>query len=448
MRPLLAGLLLVLACASPARADLQVALVHFGIGTGAVDSTVVVSGVGFTPKAIIFLWNGRTNATDAVGAQNIRPGIGFACGPTDRRSRSGFSQTGVGTTATGSTQRNDAPIVILAGAAGFDGWADLTALGGDGFTLTIRDQFTADYRIAALVLGGTDVTNCMTGEFMTGAATGNKDITTQGNGSGAAIDFTPDTVLFAGSGMTSTGIGISGHHVLTLGAAAGATPANTSCGIFSASTVTTPNTVRYCRTGDAVVNMNTAGTIVARGAVTAWLPSGFRVNLATASSSRIQYWMALKGPKFFVGDLLTRTDGADIVESGFGFQPSAGLVLSHGTSASSAGTPQDHAELSIGAAISPSSRLALSVLDEDKGGASNSETATAIEFDALYANISTADAIEGLMDYKTQNADGATFVMDDTDPGAAYAGFWFVGPTGGAPPSCSGRKALLGAGPC
>jgi hypothetical protein len=65
------------------------------------------------------------------------------------------------------------------------------------------------------------------------------------------------------------------------------------------------------------------------------------------------------------------------------------------------------------------------VLDED--GTTGTQSAAAREFDELYANISTADAIGELMDYKSKDSDSFTFIMDDADPAQSYAVLSAVG---------------------
>ncbi len=412
-----------------ASAALSVATGNFGIGTGAVSSTVSVTGLAFQPSALILFWNGRTSSTDAVGADNVRLGFGFICGSTNRRSFSIFIDNSNDPTDTGQGSEADQAVIVLGSAAGYDGTADFTSFNADGFTLTITDQFTASFRINYIALGGTDITNCTTGARMSGTTTGSVDVT--------GVGFEPDTVLIATNSKTSTGDGIGAGASFFVGAAAGAALSNATCGIHSTDNVASADSFRYCRSGDALFATNTIGTPVSRASVTAWLSDGYRLNYTTASSSRATYWMALAGANFLIGDLLTQTDTVtDIVESGFGFAPSAVMVLSHGTSASSAGTMQSHGELSIGAGTGAATRLAVAGLDED--GTGTTESATASEFDAIYANISTSDAIEGLMDIKSVDADGYTFIMDDADPAQSYAYYWAIGPAtaagGGQPP--------------
>jgi hypothetical protein len=79
--------------------------------------------------------------------------------------------------------------------------------------------------------------------------------------------------------------------------------------------------------------------------------------------------LAIKGGKYSVGDLLTQTDTTtDIVESGFGFQPSVVMTISAGEAATADNTWNINHRLSIGAGTSPSNRLAFGTWDESGVG--------------------------------------------------------------------------------
>lgn len=413
--------LLLLLFPTIASADLQAAVGSFSTGTGAVSSTVSVSSLSFEPKTVIFFWNGRTESTDAVGSSSIRPGVCFAVSSSSQKNVSAFAADATGTTSAGTSKRDDSCVDVLLNASTYDGRASLTSMDAAGFTLTIQDQFATSYRIGYLALGGSDITNVATGHSTTG---------TSASKSFSGIGFQPDTILMlshGGASTTTSGITSAGI-TLSFGAANGAIPVSATCAITSATGGTPSDTSRYCRTGDLYAAVDQAKTVRSRGSLDSFDEDGFTIALSTTTSSRYISWLAIKGAQFSIGDLLTQTDTVtDISETGFGFVPSAVLAVSHGTSASGAGTVQDHGEMSIGVAVSTSSRISVSIQDEDN--LATTETSSAIEFDALYANISTADAIEGLMDYKSIDSDGFTFIMDDADPAQAYAWYLAIGPT-------------------
>lgn len=186
-------------------------------------------------------------------------------------------------------------------------------------------------------------------------------------------------------------------------------------------------------------------SVTSRADFVSFLSNGFRINWAESATARRVHWVALKGGSYIVGNLLTQTDTVtDIAETGFGFQPSGALFVSHGQAESTSDTAQDHDRLSIGAFDSTSSRVAMGTLDEDNLG--DSEVTTAHEFDEVYVSISTASAIQGLMDIKSVESDGLTMIMDDADPAQAFVWYMAVGAVaaaGGWGPLLSGKRNRL-----
>jgi hypothetical protein len=418
---LLLAVLIILLSFGVANADLQVACGNFGITTQAATSTVEVNiSPSFQPSLVIFFWNGRTNATDAVGGAAIRPGIGFATSATTRRSITAAENDASNPTATANTRRNDAAIAIFS-AAGIDGLADV-AMDTDGFTATIDDAFSADYRIGYCAYGGSDLTNIAIGTFNTGTSTG--DVTVTG------VGFEADFVLLIDATISNAENGNSANVGFSLGAATRAGPTNAVTSFSLDDNVTPSDSNRYSLTGESWAGWTAPAGPHARGSVTAFDSDGFTFNVIEApTTGRPVYYLALKGPQFKIGNSLTQTNtSTDIVTSGFGFTPSGVMVLSHLTSASTADTQQAHTEFSIGAATSDSNQLAMAILSEDNVAAS--ETATAIEFDNVLANISTSDAIEGSMTVKNGGwgSDGIIYIMSDADPSQSFFWYWAIGP--------------------
>jgi len=152
--------------------------------------------------------------------------------------------------------------------------------------------------------------------------------------------------------------------------------------------------------------------------------------------------MSIKGAIFAIGELQTRTDGANIVVNGLDFKPSAVMFFSHnGTEDDPATGGRDSAILSIGAATGPSERSASYRSDVDNLG--TSRLATAVEFDAVYINTdeAAAPAITGLMDLVSMESDGFITVMDDPDPTAAFVMYWAFGLEAAGGPH---RRMLMG----
>lgn len=413
----------------------------FNIGTGAATTTVAVTGVGFQPTAIVFWWNGDTSSTDTVGGGDHRRGMGFVTSTSDRRSVTTVSEDAQASADTSVGQQIDECIYIFTLTGSTDGLADLSSMDADGFTLVIDNQFSADYRIHYMALGGADLTNAATGIFTRATSTGNQSIT--------GVGYQPDCLLLMSASIWSDSDSAAVDSRISIGFAVSSSQRGTYIG-GSNNGATTMQTVSYCYSGECIAIPNTTLTgIDARADFVSMDADGFTIDWLEApfGLERIHY-LALKGGDYFVGNLLTRTDGNDITESSFGFAPSGALFLSHCKTESTQDTFQDHDEWSMGACSAIDERASAGVLDED--GTANSEVAKGVEHDAVYMNIATDDTLEGVMDIKSLDADGFTCVMDDTDPSAAFVTYLAFGPavvvggTGVKNPILMGRNPLIG----
>lgn len=395
----------------------------FDSGTGIVGSTVVVSGLGFAPKLVLFWWSGRTESTDTAGAATHYRGFGAAVSATDRRCAASMSQNAAATMVAQHTQANDAVIYFFDNAGAVDGYLDVSSLDSDGFTLVVDDQLATSRRISYIAFGGSDITHVAGGDFTKQDTTGNQDIT--------ALAFQPDCVIFlAASRSTSNGRTILPDSVLMVGAATGSSNQAVWTG-GSNNGSSNAQTVSYAYSAECFAALNTAVTLTEqRAAFVSFLSNGFRINWTenVAGAYRTNY-VAIKGGKWIVGNLLTQTDTTTpIVENGFGFEPKGVLLVSHCNAESTVDTVQDDDEWSMGAFTGALSRIAQGMSDDD--AAANGIVSTSIETDACYVNLNAAtSAVEGLMDVQSVDGDGFKLIMDDADPSQAFV--WYL--AGGAP---------------
>jgi hypothetical protein len=390
----------------------------FNTGTGAAASTVAVTGVGFTPKVVKFWWTGRTNTTDTVGRANIRRGYGWAISTTDRRVICDFSEDAVATSDASRAHSEGACIMTVNDANAIDGALDLQSMDSDGFTLVVDDQMPVDLRIHYLALAGDDLTNIASLTFTEPGATGNQDTTGAG--------FQPDYVEFISNGETTAPPDGSGNARLMIGAYDGTNQAVLMAYVSNGEA--TMDTRTYCTTGECIALCSAAipPTVTGRADGVSFLSDGFRLNWVERAEARYIFALCMKGGDYTVGTLQTQTDTTtDITESGLGYEPAAVQFFSHCNTESTSDTLQDNDRISIGA-FSGYERGAQGSLDED--GVADSEVTTAIEFDAVYVNISTASAVQGLMDIKTIGTDGFTCIMDDADPSQAFVWYAAFGP--------------------
>lgn len=407
----------------------------FQMSTSAAPTTQTIAGVGFTPKVVIFWWGFSTATIDTVGRKDVKKGFGFMTDAGENGCGDAFSDDAALTANSHSITTTTRCIHALGSAGGSLGQADFNAVNGDGFVLDIAGTFVFAFTVFFIALGGDDLTNYDIGTFTEHTGAGTQDIT--------SVGFRPDTAIILGSASTTLATA-TGDSLHSIGFAANTTPSTFVVSGGSNNTPTTMQTLSYAK-GAEIIALYDAGVTAldSRADLTAWLDTGFTLTWSeSANRSRELVYLAMKGPKFTVGTGLTQTDTTtDIVASSFGFTPSAFIIGSAARAASTADTPTDHDHLSIGGGISSSSRGAVARLDEDNLG--TSQTTEAIEFDEVYVNIDTASAIQGLMDIKSVDTDGLTFIMDNADPAQSFFGYWSVGLT---PVAGTAIKDIIGGG--
>jgi hypothetical protein len=389
----------------------------FNINTAkTVGQTQAITGVGFTPKVVLFWWSGTTESADGARGESIAPGFGAMASSSQRWCCTTRSEDAAATSDSMKVNNDDAAIKAYSNTTTLDGAADFSSFDGDGFTLIIDDQFTIALRVSYLALGGDDLTNVKVGTVTRGNV---------GNWSVADMGFQPDALILStayGNAFNET-VGLNA--ALTVGIATGA--ANQGVVAFGdKDNQATTSACAYGYSGECNASV-WGGYAVERDALVSMDAGGFTCNNLETNVLSVGY-VGLKGGQYKVGQLTTRTDGNDIVEAEPNFQPVALLFLSANRAENAQDTPSNNGALSIGAATSTSNRAAQAIWDEHN--LADSETATANYDTACYANVAD-DAIVGLMDIKSIEATGFVAVMDDTDPAGCWVTYLAIGAAAG-----------------
>ncbi|TLZ59793.1 MAG: hypothetical protein E6K13_09350 [Methanobacteriota archaeon] len=406
--------------ASGNTAPFSTATGSFNIGTGAVGTTVTVT-TGFQPK-VYFLWeSGAVETTDTATGSNMKRGFGVGISTTDRRAVCSFSNNANSGADTSSGHRADAVLCSLTSAQALDALVDHDAMLSNGFRVIIDDTSSKDLRVHYLAIGGTDLTNVVSGMFTESGATGNQDVTDVG--------FQPDAVVLFSADIGADPPGIQADSSMMIGLAAGAGNPNDVVWAGGSNNAANPTqTVAYSRAGESIALLNAGVTATdGRAEVDAWLSNGFSLNWNERAASRRIFYVAMKGGQHAVGDVLTRTDTTQFSETGLPFTPKAGLFLSHTHAQSTADTVQDYDEWSVGSVTNATTRRAMCANDQDN--VATTVVRYGVHHNELYCNLATSAAFEGLMDVVSVNSDGWTFVMDDADPTASFVGYWAIGAT-------------------
>lgn len=406
--------------------------------TGAIGTTIVVSGLGFQPKVVFLWWNGRTDTVDATGRRTHQRGFGVAISTTDRRNVTTLSQDTPTAMVTNKSQGVSWCVVLTTTADAIDGELDVQSIDSGGFTLVVDDVFTASYTVGYLALGGSDISNVIGGALTAITTTGTQDVT--------GLGFDPNFVFFLANYGTNNSNTITLDSNLTLGVATGSGAGNQAV-YQGASNDAAANaqTISYGFDAEILAFPNStvsAATLETRAEFTSWLTGGFRINwLENVATARIINYVAIKfaDPAMVkVFNLLTQTDTTTAIPVTMGFTPVGGLLVSHCKAKSTQDAPQDDDQWSCGAFVSTSSRLAFSVADDDAAG--TAVVTSGVEFDECYQNLDpTGGVTQGLMDVQSIDTDtGATFIMDDADPAQAFVWGFAIG----TPPVSVGQPTM------
>lgn len=387
--------------------------------TKTLGQTQAVTGVGFTPKVLIFWWCGSTNSADEVVAGTTRFGYGYTTSSAQFRCLTGISIDAQGTSDTGKSMRDDSCIAILSTTSTMDGKMTLSTFDSDGFTLTVTDQFASAYRIGYLALGGTDITNAKAGTYTTVNTTGNQSTTDPG--------FRPTGML---TGWSLSGINaITAQQNISLGMASGA---SNDCVVtmFDRDNLGTTDTTAYGYEGEVEAMSANSDSVLKRGEFTSFDATGFTINWTENTGNDSLFYLAIGGIQVFVGSLLTQTDTITDITETVGFQPRAVLMASVNRAVSTQNTGSPPSKMTIGAFSSISAQNAMGVWSEDNVG--DSRTALAVEHDNCYVNVLN-DALEASMAVTDVSSTGFTCRMTNADASAMWVEYMAFGDSAGNP---------------
>lgn len=401
------------------------ALLHHGgsfvTGTGAIGTTVAVTGVGFTPIAIMFWAAGRNVTSPPTLATSHQRGVGFATGIASRRCYGSFSSGSVATAVCTSGRRNDACVMTMTTGGSVDGLMDLQSLDVDGFTMVIDDAFSASIRVYYQAWGG-DVDAASIIDISEPGATGSVSYT--------GVGFTPSAIIgFQPNGAATTWNGTSNDTSCALGWATG--PSNQGVWAGAANNGSNPSvTMSYCRAGQFLAATNaSASAITATATLTSMDSDGFTLNWTTVGTAgRIYAVLALHGGTWLATNGTTQTDTVTTIPlTGLGATCKSVMVLSHHRAQSASLTPDSNDEWSLGEAPDANGTSMMDVT-----AVSNTKVESRCNTQ-VYANFDTSLAVEGLMTTNSFDGDGVTFIMTDADPSAAFFLALMAGDTISAP---------------
>ncbi len=380
-------------------------LFNFGsiqwLTTDALNSTKVISGLGFPPRAIRFYWMGiQSNSPTALASQAVseRRGIGFASSATVRRSVGTFSADNVADSDCGSVAANDCVVITVNGAGTIDGKLDVSSFDSDGFTLIVDDVTPANLTIFYEVWGGDDIQYVTIGDIAEPAATGNQNYTATGFDS---VQTTNQVVMIAGVQSTAAlNTGQANDSGFCVGFASGTATANNIVVLGNSDDGSaTMDTVGYSRAGECLAMIVVAGgNPNARAQLTAFGTDLFTLNwIARGTTNRRYIYMAIKGGGWQVGSYTIRQDsGRTAAITGLPFYLRGVSSMGALRTQSAAGTSTTPDRMALGTGTGTATRQSMSVFDEN--GTATSEIDTTIRYDCLLTFPSAAGGFQAEFD--------------------------------------------------
>ena len=385
--------------------------------TDVLNATKVVTGLGFTPKALRFYWVGlQSNSPidDASGAVDERRGVGFAVSNTSRRCVGTFSDDNNNAASDcGSVAANDCVCITVAGTGTVDGKLDISSFDADGFTLIVDDVVPADITVFYEAWGGTDITAAVVGDIAEPAATGTQNYTV----AGFTSDGRNQCVMFAGvQSVNALNTGEGQDSGLCVGFASSTSSTNNVVVVGNADDNSgTSDTDGYCFQGDCLAQIVIAGgNPNARANLSAWGTDQFTLNWTNrATTNRRNIFLAIKGGSWQASSytIAGNTLNSTTTVSDLPFLPLRGIsLIGRMTVQSTAGTSTAEDRIGFGSGKLTTSRNSAGVLD--RNGQDPTAINTIVRYSSVLSFPSNAGGVQATYDINAFNLNSFETIVD------------------------------------
>lgn len=312
------------------------------------SATQSVTGVGFTPKAIIMWTVGSGNASGTWGTDRYES-YGITAGPTKSWSIAGVSADNVATSA--SRRRTAAKAITMRNAPGSVNEADLVSFDADGFTINWTSRgFDYAYNIHYLALGGPAIANANVVTWQSPAAAGYSNV--------RGVGFRPDVMIHLS--QATNAITIDNTYSYQQIGAMNSIGNNIAVGTSDGDGQTGTNSARWQEANAAILGVDQAEGQFNIGQSHLMNADGFDVYWPTNNAARYFGTLCLLGPSSKM-DMFRKATGETAVNAtsivrGLGFKPKAVIAMGIASSAGMS-APATHAKMSFGAATSPTNQV-------------------------------------------------------------------------------------------
>jgi hypothetical protein len=384
--------------------------------TDVLNATKVVTGLGFTPKALRFYWVGlqSNSPTNAVsGAVNERRGVGFAVSNASRRAVGTFSlDNDNGGAMCGSVANDNCVCVTVSQAGAVDGRLDISSFDTDGFTLIVDDVTPANITVFYEAWGGQDITVAVIGDIAEPAATGTQNYTV----AGFTSDGLNQCVMFAGvQSVSALNTGEVQDSGLCVGFATFTSSTNNVVVVGNSDTGSDPtDTDGYCFQGDCLAQIVIAGgNPNARANLSAWGTDLFTLNwTARATTNRRNIFLAIKGGSWRASSytIAGNTLNSTTTVSELPFNLKGISLIGRMTAQSTAGTSTAQDRISFGSGLSTTSRNSAGVLDNNN--ADPTQIGTIVRYDSVLSFPTNVGAVLATYDINAFNLNSFQIIVD------------------------------------
>lgn len=388
---------------------------NFALNTSTGNQSI--TGVGFQPKAVFFMISPTT--TNGI-VNHMRSSFGVGISSSARGECSFVSEDNLTTSDTGRDHSNaHSGRIFNTAVTALEVSFDFVSNDSDGFTINVVVAPATAYRVSYFALGGTDVKNVGTGTFVASTSAGNQSIT--------GVGFQPAAIVLFSSNIQTAPPTAQAQFVTSFGFASGTTQRG-SISYGSIDNVTTTEAGKFSQTDACYVSITSGGVVDAEADLVSFDSDGFTINWSNPpTNANYIFYFAIKGPKVFVGDLLTQTSTGNFSETGIGFKPKAGMFLSYCDIASA--TIRADAEYSLGFVTDTSNRFTISGWDDNNVTTTNNNSSA---YDnKVYVNLTQTGSVDGDIDFVSWDNDGFTLNQTDADPTQNVVIYFVIGQTPG-----------------
>lgn len=397
-----------------------------------------ITGLGFTPKVIIFFY-GHTTATGDYSDGHFHIG---AATSSSAQGMAGTNSSNSAITSDLIRMSTNAKVIWTHNPGSTIDFSDIAfvSMDADGFTIDVN-EITADGRYNYIALGGDDLENAQVGMFSKSTTTGTQDITTVG--------FQPDAVLLFGNLSTADESSLNNNTSLGIGVMNGSGE-QWAMGTSGQNGQTVMNNRRFLITDSCYSLAAVASdSLSEKAAYSAMLSNGFRLNWLTSSASAFRvFYVALQGTNLNVdiGTITQKTSTGTESTTGVGFQPDALMLGSVNNTSSTSVVPTSR--MSYGWGTSATDMRSIWYGDTDNIGTAEANSAQ-IEDKIITMKTEAAGGVttQAAAELDSLDSDGFTLDWTTADATARTIGYLALGGAGGAPPAATPNYlSMLGIG--